>query len=194
VPKEIEMFGYCLYKDYPFAKAFMLIGSGANGKSTLMKLLEKFLGEDNIATPSLQDLLRDKFAKVELFGKLANIHADLSSEKLENTGTFKMLTGGDTVYGQKKFKDPIKFKNHAKLIYSANELPRTDDRTDAFFRRWIVIDFPNQFTSNDEFTNPDLPYSIIDEEEMSGLLNWALDGLERILDQGGFSRPSRERR
>ncbi|MFB6089031.1 MAG: phage/plasmid primase, P4 family [Candidatus Aenigmatarchaeota archaeon] len=181
-----EMFGYCLLKDYPFSKAFMLLGSGANGKSTLLQLLKIFLGEDNIATPSLQDLLQDKFAKIQLFGKLANIHADLSSKKLENTGTFKMLTGGDMMYGQKKFQDPIKFKNHAKLIYSANELPKTDDRTEAFFRRWIVIEFPNQFSGED--ADPDLPDSLIDEEEMSGLLNWALDGLERIKEQNGFSQ------
>jgi len=180
-----EMFGYCLLKDYPYAKAFMLLGSGANGKSTLLNLLKAFLGSDNIATPSLQDLLQDKFAKIQLFGKLANIHADLSSEKLEKTGTFKMLTGSDTIYGQKKFQDPIQFENHAKLIYSANELPKTNDRTEAFFRRWIVIDFPNQFTGDE--ADEDLPDKLINDEEMSGLLNWALDGLERIKKNGGFS-------
>jgi len=182
-----EMFGYCLYKDYPFSRAFMLLGSGSNGKSTLLDLLVEFLGRDNIATPSLQDLLKDRFAKILLYGKLANIHADLSTEKLENTGTFKMLTGGDMIYGQKKFQDPLKFRNYAKLIYSANELPRTEDRTDAFFRRWIVIDFPNQFEEGKEGTDSDLPYSIIDEDEMSGLFNWAVEGLKRILENNGFS-------
>lgn len=182
-----EMFGYCLLRDYPYAKAFMLLGSGANGKSTLIDLLEQFLGEDNIAGPSLQDLLNNRFAKIQLHGKLANTHADLSSSKLESTGTFKMLTGGDTIQGEKKHQDPIEFKNHAKLIYSANELPKTTDRTEAFFRRWIVIEFPNQFTDNDEDTDPNLPDSLINEESMSGLLNWALEGLDRIKEQNGFS-------
>ena len=111
-----EMFGYCLLQDYPIAKAFMLYGSGANGKSTLLNLLERFLGKDNIATPSLHDLLRDKFAKIELYGKLANIHNDISNMNLYNTGVFKMLTGGDSVEGQRKYKDPIRFQNHAKLV------------------------------------------------------------------------------
>jgi len=180
-----EMFGYCLLKKYPYAKAFMLLGSGANGKSTLLTLLEEFLGSDNVANPALQELLENRFAKIDLFGKLANVHADLSSKKLNGTGTFKMLTGGDTVRGEKKYQDAIKFRNHAKLIYSANELPKTDDRTEAFFRRWIVIDFPHQFTGEDADEN--LPEKLITEEEMSGLLNWALDGLERIKEQGGFS-------
>lgn len=183
-----EMFGYCLLKDYPYAKAFMLLGSGANGKSTLLDLLERLLGEDNVATPSLQELLNNRFSRIELYGKLANIHADLSAEKLEKTGTFKMLTGGDTIRGEKKYQDAITFKNHAKLIYSANNLPRTEDRTEAFFRRWIVIEFPNQFTEDKEDTDPDLPDKLINEESMSGLLNWAIEGLERIQEQDGFSK------
>jgi len=182
-----EMFGYCLLRDYPYAKAFMLRGEGANGKSTLLELLEKFLGEDNVATPSLQELLNNKFAKIDLHGKLANIHADLSAEKLDKTGTFKMLTGGDTIRGEKKYQGAINFKNHAKLIYSSNQLPRTTDRTNAFFRRWITIDFPNTFTSKDSKTKTDLPNCLINEESMSGLLNWALDGLDRIKEQNGFS-------
>lgn len=182
-----EMFGYCLLPEYPIAEAFMLLGSGANGKSTLLKLLEIFLGEENVAGPSLQKLLGDRFSRIELYGKLANIHADLSSSTLEETGTFKMLTGGDLIQGEKKYQDPIKFHNHAKLIYSANELPKTTDRTEAFFRRWVIIEFPYQFMENDEKTDTELPQSIVDEDELSGLLNWALDGLDRILEDGNFS-------
>lgn len=188
-----EMFGYCLLRDYPIAKAFMLLGAGANGKSTLLQLLEKFVGTENVASPSLQKLLNDRFAKINLYGKLANIHADLSSKKLEETGTFKMLTGGDVIQGEKKYQDPIKFHNYAKLIYSANELPKTTDRTEAFFRRWVIIEFPYQFPEDDKETNPNLPESIINEEEMSGLLNWALDGLERILENNSFSNTKNRR-
>ncbi len=183
-----EMFGYCLIKDYPLAKAFMLLGSGANGKSTLIELLETFLGGDNIATPSIHDLLYNRFSKIELYGKLANLHADISSNKLSRTGTFKMLTGGDTIRGEKKYQNSFQFKNHAKLIYSANELPKTEDKSKAFFRRWVVIDFPYKFDETDEDTNPNLPHSIIDEEELSGLLNWALKGLHKVLKRGEFSQ------
>jgi putative DNA primase/helicase len=182
-----EMFGYCLLKEYPLAKAFMLLGSGANGKSTLLNLLEQFLGEDNVANPSLQNLLDNRFAAVDLFGSLANIHADLSNKKLENTGTFKMLTGSDAIRGERKHKDAFKFHNHAKLIYSANELPRTDDRTEAFFRRWVIIEFPHQFLEDDPDTDPHILDKITTPEEMSGLLNWAVEGLQRVLQQGHFS-------
>jgi len=182
------MFGYCLFKDYPLAKAFMLLGSGANGKSTMLEILETFLGEENTTSPSLQRLLNNKFAANQLFGKLANIHADLSSDELKDTGKFKMLTGGDKLQAEKKYKEPFEFRNYAKLIYSANELPKTNDRTKAFFRRWIIIEFPCEFDEEDEGTDPSLPDCIIDEEELSGLLNWSLDGIERLLENKSFTK------
>ncbi len=191
-----EMFGYCLLKDYPIAEGFMLLGQGANGKSTLLNLLEKFLGEENVASPALQEILNNRFAKIDLFGKLANIHADLSNKELRNTGTFKMLTGGDTIRAEKKHQDPIKFKNYAKLVYSANQLPETTDNTEAFYRRWIIIQFPYKFVEKEEIKEDSNKYKeknanildeILTEEEMSGLLNWALEGLERLQENGKFS-------
>ncbi len=188
IPLIQEMFGYCLLKDYPFAKAFMLLGSGANGKSTLLNLLDEFLGESNTAGVSLQQLLENRFSSVELFGKLANICADLSNKKLYETGKFKELTGRDPMRGERKHKDAFQFRNHAKLIYSANELPETDDKTEAFFRRWVIIEFPRQFLEDDPDTDPNILDKITSDEEMSGLLNWAIEGLNRLLEQGHFSK------
>jgi putative DNA primase/helicase len=187
IPVVQEMFGYCLYKDYPVAKAFMLLGGGENGKSTSTNLLEAFLGKTNIATPSLQNLLDNRFASIELYNKLANIHADLSPAPLQNTGVFKMLTGRDLMWADKKHVDPFQFVNYAKLIYSANELPKTDDRTKAFFRRWIIIEYPNEFPEDSPDTDPHILEKLTTEEELSGLLNWALQGLRRVLENGRFS-------
>ena len=186
IPLVQEIVGYCLYRDYPFAKAVMLLGSGNNGKSTLLRLIGALLGEDNVATPSLQDLLRDRFAKAELYGKLANIHADIPAGKLINTGAFKMLTGQDLIYAQRKHRDPFTFRNYAKLLYSANELPPTEDMTEAFWSRWILIVFPNVFPPNDPRTDPNLIDKLTTPEELSGFLNWALEGLRRLLERGHF--------
>ncbi len=188
-----EIIGYCIYKDYPISKAFMMLGGGENGKSTFLNLLETFLGEKNIATPSLQELLYNRFAKIELYGKLANIHADLSDQKINQTGTFKMLTGRDTIRGEEKYKGSIEFKNYAKLIYSANNLPPTTDDTHAFWRRWLIIKFPYKFTNNPESPNEkqkkgDILKDILDEKELSGLFNWAVEGLQRVLDNGNFTK------
>jgi phage/plasmid-associated DNA primase len=76
---------------------------------------------------------------------MANIDADLSNEALKNTGLLKKLTGSDDIPAEEKFRNPFHFKNHAKLIFSANQIPKTPDETDAFFARLIIINFLNQY-------------------------------------------------
>lgn len=182
-----EIVGYCLLRNYPLAKAVMFLGEGNNGKSTLLRLISSLLGEDNIATPSLHDLLSDRFAKAELYGKLANIHADIPAKKLGATGAFKMLTGQDLIYAQEKHKKPFTFRNYAKLLYSTNELPATDDTSEAFWRRWILLKFPNQFPEGDPKTDPNILDKLTTPEELSGFLNWALEGLSRLLENKRFT-------
>jgi putative DNA primase/helicase len=170
----------------------MFLGEGKNGKSTFLNLLKEFLGEENIATPSLHSLVENRFAKSELYGKLANIHGDLSAKKLNQTGNFKMLTGQDLIRGERKYQDSFTFRNYAKMIYSANQLPSTSDTTEAFFRRWIIVEFPYKFTEDPDDghkdKNPDIVDEITSEEELSGFLNWSLEGLERLLDNGHFTK------
>ena len=178
-----ELFGYCLYRSYPYQKAFMFVGSGANGKSTVLTLLNKLLGEDNISSISLQDIAERPFATANLYGKLANIYADISDKSLSRTGIFKMVTGGDNLHAEKKFKEGFNFRNHAKLIFSANKVPEAKDDTDAYFRRWIFINFPNTFEGDK--CDPNILDKLI--PEMSGLLNFAIEGLKRLLENNGFS-------
>jgi len=181
----IEMVGYCLYRGYPIQKALMLVGDGANGKTTFLSLLTRFLGHENVSNRSLHELETNRFAKASLFGKLANIYDDLPDKALRQTGTFKMLTGGAPIEAEKKFRNSFTFINYAKLIFSANKVPEATDDTDAFFRRWIIITFPNKFEG--ENCDPHLIEKLTKPEELSGLLNLALQALRRLLEQGRFS-------
>ena len=180
-----ELFGYLLLKDYNIQKAFMFIGDGANAKTTLLNLFKAFIGEDNISAVSLQKLLKNDFALAELYGKLANIHDDISDKALSYTGGFKMLTGGGTISAEKKYKKPFTFTNYAKLIFTTNKLPETHDKTSAFFRRWIPVNFPNVFEGNKKDTN--ILDKITTQNELSGLFNWAIIGLKRLMENGCFS-------
>ena len=193
LPVVQELIGFSLYRDYFIQKAFMLLGGGSNGKSTFLNLLEQFLGAKNVANPSIHDLLQTRFSKIDLYTKLANINGDLDPDSLRHTGTFKRLTGGDTIRGEKKgVQDCIYFKNYAKLIYAANELPNTKDDTDAFFRRWIILEFPYKFTPYENDGNKDIEKGLLDklttEEELSGLFNWAVKGLNRLLENKEFTK------
>ena len=187
IPVLQEIAGYCLLRDYFIHKAFMFIGEGANGKSTFMELLRAILGNENVSTIPLQTFDTNRFAVSSIYGKLANIYPDLSDKALKRTGLFKMLTGGDTISAEYKFKDFFYFKNYAKLIFSANKVPETSDDTTAFFRRWIIINFPNQFTEDNPKTDKNIIKKLTTEEELSGFLNWALKGLRRLPKNNKFN-------
>ena len=180
-----EWVGYHLLKDYRFQKSFMLIGSGANGKTTFLKLIEAFLGKENVSHESLYELCSNRFSSAELYGKLANIAPDISKDELTRTGKFKALTGGDRIRGEKKHQNAFYYWNYAKLSFSCNQLPTTPDMSYAFFRRWIPLIFKQVFEG--ENANPLILDELTAPEERSGLLNWALEGLDKILEKGDFT-------
>lgn len=179
-----ELIGYCLVRDYPIHRAFMFKGTGANGKSTLIELIRSFLGPENTASVGLRELTEQRFATADLFGKLANLHADLPRDAMQRTGPFKMATGMDTLRADKKHKSPFHFVNHAKMIFSANKVPEAKDDTVAFHRRWRIIEFPNKFVGDD--ADPDILERLTTDRELSGLLNVALDHLDQLLERGEF--------
>lgn len=180
-----EMIGYCLYHDYTYQNWFLLHGEGENGKSKLLSLIGKFLGEENISSIGLQDL-NQRFAPVNLYAKSANVVADLSDGDLKRTARLKQLTGGDLITAEPKFKNAFTYFNFAKLIYSCNKVPLTEDKTRAFFRRVIFIPFPNTFVIGKNADERILD-KLTTKEELSGLLNVAIDGLKYITENGGFS-------
>lgn len=184
-----EFFGYCLYRRIPIHKAFMLVGEGENGKSTLLSLLKAFLGSDNVSNQTLQSICENRFAAVELHGKLANIYADLEQKSLYNTGMFKILSGEDSIDAERKFiQRRIKFTNFAKQIYSCNTIPaNTKDDTIAFWRRWILITFPNRFSKERGNGDANILQKLTSKEQLSLLLLHALEGLKRLLQNNGFS-------
>lgn len=189
-----EIAGYCLYRRYFIKKAFLLNGSGDNGKSIFLTLLRLLIGKENYAAIPLQRLSTDRFSSAFLNNKMANIYGDLSSQALKDTGTFKMMTGGDPIPAEIKGGSLFTFINFAKLIFSANTIPDTKDLTDAFFERWIIVDFPYKFawkpSNNIEKQKVD-EETLLDEltssEEMNGFFNLALESLKRLIDNRKFS-------
>ncbi|MFW9881380.1 MAG: DUF5906 domain-containing protein, partial [Candidatus Thorarchaeota archaeon] len=156
-----EIFGFLLLREYRYEKAFMFIGTsnGRNGKSKLMELIRHFIGKNNYCSLSLQNLDEKDFSLSELFNKLANIGGDLPDARIEETGTFKKLTGRDSINAKRKFLPDVSFINFAKLIFSTNKVPTVYDSSEAFFNRWILLDFPFRFLDKDEYeiekkTNP----------------------------------------
>ena len=182
-----ELIAYCLHRDYPTAKVFVLLGGGRNGKSTLISLIKTFLGEDNIRGLSMHQLEHDTYARSHLFGRHANLNPDVGNKQIATSGAIKQLTGNDLIDTNVKHKDYFRFRNFAKLIFASNELPRSDDSSYAWMSRWIFLKFPHNFDGEEclycrqkHDVNKTLLQELTTEEELSGLLNKVIEALLRL--------------
>ncbi|MCX6771360.1 MAG: phage/plasmid primase, P4 family [Candidatus Micrarchaeota archaeon] len=186
-----ELFGYLLYRGYPIQVAFMLVGEGSNGKSTLIRAMNAFVGEENMTHISLQDICNKDFAVGNLHGKLLNSDADLKDIELTDTGMFKKVTGGDMISADVKGKERISFMNYAKLVFACNKVPVPKKSEYSYTRRWEAIMFNNKFEGARD--NKNLINEITTPEELSGILNKALQGLKTIMANGRFSTNDNDR-
>jgi putative DNA primase/helicase len=189
-----EVVAWLMLPDTSIQKAILLLGEGANGKSVWLNLLLTFLGRDNVSALSLHRIEADKFSAARLVGKLANLGTDLPTASLVGTSMLKALTGGDVITAERKFEASFEFRPFVRLLFSANSAPRSDDATHGFFRRWLVIPFTRTF---DESAPDTVPRAVLDArlsqpEELSGLLNRALDALAAIR-QGRFTESASTR-
>lgn len=181
-----EWTGYALYPEYFIKKAIILVGAGDTGKTTLVLLLGTFYGEKNVCGVSLQKMSSDKFSCANLYNKYINLFDDLSFKDINDNGTFKIATGGGIITGEKKFGDQFQFKNYAKLTFACNKIPDVKDADDeAYFKRWIIIPF--NYVVEEENKDKQLIHKLTTPEELSGFLNFALDGLDTILKNEMFS-------
>ncbi len=183
-----EWCGYCLLNDTNYSKALLLFGDGENGKSVLLNIIKHFLNRENVTSISLQYLESSPFAPARLFGKTANIFADLPKKALSQTSVFKMAVSGDEISGEKKGKDSFEFKPTAKMMFSCNEIPRTPDRTRGFFRRWIILKFLEHFPEGDPRRDENLFEKLSQKDELEGILNFAVTGLIRLVKNKGFTQ------
>ncbi len=172
--------------DTSIQKAVLLTGDGANGKSTYLRAVLAFIGRQNVAAISLHRLENDRFSVARLVGRLANICPDLPSEDLSSTSIFKSITGGDALMAERKFEESFEFVPFARLIFSANHPPKSQDASSAFFRRWVVVPFERTFHAGDPGTLPrdQLDALLAEPTELSGVLNKALEALTSIRRHG----------
>ena len=166
----LETFAYAFVAGYPIQEAVMFVGNGANGKSTTLQLLRSLIGPENIGSLTMQQITDRPFTVHRLFGKLVNVCAVLPSKQIFDSGMFKALTGGDTVESEIKFKnETLRFSNTAKMYFSANQIPLSWDTSDAFYRRWFIIEFTKQFKPEEQ--DLDLPAKLTEPKQLSGLFN-----------------------
>lgn len=136
-------------------KAFFFLGSGGNGKSTIMKVLDNIFGT-YIAHVDMLDLQKDGFSKTALVDKLANSFSEISKMKQKDVGVFKAIASGDAQSINSKFKD--RFDAVIKVIqfYSSNQMPEIEDVNEGFIRRAHPIEFNQKITAKDPYIDDKL--------------------------------------
>jgi len=177
-----ELLAYCCYRSYPIQLLFCLWGNGRNGKSQFLKILDKFIGFNNATSTELDLLVNNRFESFKLYKKLTCLIGETNFGVLNNTSIIKKLTGGDKIGFEKKNKDPFDDYNYAKMIIASNSLPSSQDTSDGFYRRWLIIDFPNEFEDLGQEVWEKVP-----KEEYENLAKKVVLILGDLLNKGMFT-------
>ena len=182
-----EFLGYAFTDHLKLERALVLYGSGGNGKSVLFEIVTAAFGKENIAHKSMGELCakgdRGNNHRAEVENKLINYSSEISPAGVD-IDVFKTIVSQDPVTARRLYKDVFTYRPRVKLIFNANKLPTETERTDAFFRRFIIIPF--EVTIPKEEIDVDLPKKIV-SKELSGVLNWIIEGLQRIERQRRFT-------
>lgn len=183
-----ECIGYCFYRRNEMSKAFILTGEKSNGKSTYLEMVKNVLGESNVSSLDLAEL-DERFSVAEMSGKLANIGDDISDEFMQgrSIATFKKIVSGNSIKAEFKGQDVFFFAPYVKLLFSANTIPRTKDKTGAVLRRLVIIPFNAVFSEQDEDYDPYIIYKLKEQEVMEYLVRLGVEALKRIIEQRKFS-------
>ena len=185
-----ECIGYCFFRRNEMSKAFVLTGEGANGKSTYLDMIKNVLGPKNYSALDL-DELDERFSVATLSGMLANICDDISDGFLQGKAiaNFKKVVSGNQVKAEIKNDPNIFFvKPNAKLLMSANNLPRIrSGGSAAILRRLVIVPFNAKFTKNDADYDPYITYKLKDEEVMKYMIQLGIAGLKRVLENNSFT-------
>ena len=142
----LQIIAYSACSDQFMQRLIALVGGGSNGKGTFIKLLKKFIGTDNVAASELKELSENGFEAASIYKKLVCIMGEISYDDLKNTNQIKKLAGEDTIRYCFKGKTPFSDNSVTTLISATNSLPKTPDKTLGFYRKWLIVDFPNQFS------------------------------------------------
>ncbi|MFA5061944.1 MAG: phage/plasmid primase, P4 family [Patescibacteria group bacterium] len=188
-----EMFGYYLIDIIEPPTAFFLVGDGANGKSTLLFVLEQLAGgEEFIMSNSIENLTTTPFAKSELRFRRLNVCSEEQSKYLRSDN-FKAMVEGTRIHADIKFVDPISFKPKTKHIFATNRIPSFDSIDYGLKRRIKIIPFKRKFLPHET----DKTLKTLDFRdskffpELPAIISWAMEGARRLINKDYTFSPCR---
>lgn len=173
-----EYIGYTLLPDARFQLAQIWLGSGANGKGTLANIVQALHERKAAVSPSA---LNGFQAAVVLGASLLFCDEAPANEWCEQT--IKSMIAGESVLIDRKYLSPITTRVCGKWLILANHIPAVKDQSNGFWRRFDIVPFSVEIPASER--DPLLADHIV-KHELTGVLNWALEGLQRLLARGRF--------
>ena len=173
-----------------YQKVLLLYGYGRNGKGVLTRILRHLVPDENATAVSPFDWKR-KESIAELAGKMLNLVSELPRDLPIPASEFKNVTGGDDVMGRFLYQNSFRFKPTVSHVFSSNHLIKTNDHRHGFYDRWIMVMFGGTVNESDRI--PDLDQIIVDAE-LPQILNWALEGAQRVIRNNGFTLTDKHHR
>lgn len=183
-----EFIGYLFRPDLWEQKFLLCVGEGANGKGVLFEVIQNLIGKENCSQVPISQFA-DRFSLYSTIGKMCNLTHE-SSHILEHEAEniLKSYVAGDRLTIDRKHRDPVDIQPTAKLLIATNSLPRFGDKTQAIWRRILLVPFDLVIEQQYQIKNK----AKILKRELPGILNWALTGLDR-LNANGFTVPQGQR-
>jgi P4 family phage/plasmid primase-like protien len=189
LPAVQKFFGYLLLPDHRYKKAFLGIGPKDTGKSKFAELVERFAGM--VSHVTLHDMDRHSHNVVKITESLVNTASEVSKYKLKDVSLFKAITGGDEATFRAIYGEPFECRVRSKILVVTNDKPNFDDMDKTFIERWVVFKFTNVFKAGEDM-DPNIMERLTTPAEMSGLLNYAIEGLAMLQKDGYFKREAWE--
>ena len=178
----LEIIGYCMTSSTWIQKASVFYGPSAeNGKSVLLKLIVRLIGEENTSHISLHKL-QDRFAPSDLADKLLNTTSELPKTDIKSVDIFKGLVTGDRMAVDRKYKKIINIKPYAKHIFATNSLPVVADETNGYYRRLNILLFEKKFTIEEQ--NNFKEENLLTPEALDYLAYISMQSYLKLLEEG----------
>lgn len=179
-----EFVGYTLlHWGVPFEKCLFLVGGTNSGKSTFIDVVNMLHDEEAVSHVTPQEVLQQRFKSAQLYGSWLNTQNEIPNETVGNVGKFKKIVSGEEMVMEKKNQPNFNHDPNTKHIYAGNQLPTSSVDDQAFYERILLISFPNTIPREEQDRR--LLQKI--EDELPGVLNWALEGLDRLMSEGLFT-------
>jgi len=178
-----EMFGYILSGDTKQQKFFNIVGARRAGKGTINKVLVALLGQHNTVAPELSELC-DTFGLQPWISKLLASFTDARAPSRNGSAVVSQLlriVGGDTVTVNRKNKEAWSGYLPTRIVIYSNEVLQLTENSNALTGRMIVFKMNKSF-----YGKEDTELSSKLDKELSGIFNWAMEGLRRRISRGGY--------